>query len=107
MSIIPEIQLDLIDPTLDDGWVDVDPNAVKSETQNKGLQEELAVDDQEHRKSRTSLLNPNNGIGNSIQEGNYSENEGRLEDQMNYDHLRLLEQIFEEADQDGKLQIHD
>lgn len=95
---IPDIQLD-------DNWLDeIDIEEINPDARNKGAHDELQVTDAVRRKSSRDFRDKSERRkSNSNQEGPAGGDQdlGRLEDQMNYDHLRRLEQIFEEADQDG------
>ena len=100
---IPEIQLD--NNWLED--IDSDENDLEGVEGKKSAHDELTIANAGRRKSRKNSdlqLNKSNTADESKSQNDHDD-QGRLEDQMNYDHLRRLEEIFEEADQDGKLHI--
>ena len=74
---------------------------------SKGAHDGLTIDDASNRRKSVRLEGTRSitDCGKGVQDGAASgdhDDQGRLEDQMNYDHLRRLEDIFKEADQDGK-----
>ena len=101
-SHIPEIQLD--DNWLED--VDVDDFDGHDKGDSVGDDLNLTVADAERRKSSSSRGLEHKKSNGLLGEGQGDQDQGRLEDQMNYDHLRRLENIFEEADQDGQYPIN-
>jgi len=95
---IPEIQLDAnwLEDDMDDSM-----EQIYTESRMKGAYDELRVSDGNPGGRRKSSRGASEQPFSSTRPIEDDSDQGRLEDQMNYEHLRRLEQIFEDADQDG------